>query len=452
MSQSVSPVRDEALFLSRLKNRHRRGSIAQRFFQGALGVGIVFLLLLLMSVFNRVVGLIAVQEAIPVQTLTDGRPIEELTSEELAGLLTSNLPNAARVYVRDSLIGQSNFQASPNNTMGQFLPALALPETVASKTLTELTPEDVQALLVIAQDKATLTDSVITLVAGREIVDNWDLLPSLTQRATIDAEVAANFPNARIEWISWLDFEFLTSRMTTIAGDSGIRTAFLGTLWVLFLTVLIAFPLGVGTAIYLEEYSRAGANSNWISRLIETNIRNLAGVPSIIYGLLGLAIFVRTLEGITQGRTILSAAMTMALLILPVIIINAQEALRAVPPSIREASFGLGASRWQTIWNTVLPAAIPGILTGTILGMSRAIGETAPLIIIGASTFIAIDPNGPLSKFTVIPIQIYNWTKMPSAQFQDLAAAGIILLLIVLLLFNATAIILRQQFRKRLQG
>jgi phosphate transport system permease protein len=140
----------------------------------------------------------------------------------------------------------------------------------------------------------------------------------------------------------------------------------------------------------------------------------------------------------------------MSLLILPVIIINAQEALRAVPPSIREASYGMGATRWQTIWRSVLPAAMPGILTGTILGMSRAIGETAPLIIIGASTFIAIDPNGPLSKFTVIPIQIYNWTKQPSAQFQDIAAAAIVLLLIVLLLFNAVAIFLRQRFRRSL--
>jgi phosphate transport system permease protein len=220
-------------------------------------------------------------------------------------------------------------------------------------------------------------------------------------------------------------------------------------MWVLLFTLLVAFPLGVGTAIYLEEYSTGGT---WLERVIETNIRNLAGVPSIIYGLLGLAIFVRFAGELTDGRTIISAALTMSLLILPIIIINSQEALRAVPPSIREASFGLGATKWQTVWNQVLPAAMPGILTGTILGMSRAIGETAPLIIIGAATFIVTNPTGPLARFTVIPIQIYNWTKDARPGFGEIAAAAIVLLLIVLLLFNATAIILRQRFRKSLSG
>jgi phosphate transport system permease protein len=236
--------------------------------------------------------------------------------------------------------------------------------------------------------------------------------------------------------------------MSTTASESGVRAALLGSLLTIFLTVLFAFPLGVGTAIYLQEYS---TGDSWFERLIETNIRNLAGVPSIIYGLLGLAIFVRALATITQGRTIVSAALTMALLILPVIIINAQEALRAVPPSLREASFGLGATKWQTVWRSVLPAAMPGILTGTILGMSRAIGETAPLIVVGATTFIANDPN-LVSRFTVLPIQIYNWTKDPRQGFSEIAAATIVLLLIVLLLFNATAIILRQRFRRSLSA
>jgi phosphate transport system permease protein len=236
--------------------------------------------------------------------------------------------------------------------------------------------------------------------------------------------------------------------MTTIASESGVRAALLGSLLTIVLTVLIAFPLGVGTAIYLEEYA---TGDSWLERLIETNIRNLAGVPSIIYGLLGLAIFVRALETITQGRTIISAALTMALLILPVIIINAQEALRAVAPSIREASFGLGATKWQTVFRSVLPAAMPGVLTGTILGMSRAIGETAPLIVVGATTFIANDPS-LVSRFTVLPIQIYNWTKDPREGFSEIAAATIVLLLIVLLLFNATAIILRQRFRRSLSA
>jgi phosphate transport system permease protein len=207
--------------------------------------------------------------------------------------------------------------------------------------------------------------------------------------------------------------------------------------------------------VYLEEYSTRSR----ISRLIQTNIDNLAGVPSIIYGMLGLAIFVRALEPLTSGaafgltdtngRTILSAGLTMALLILPVIIINAQEAVRAVPPSLREAAYGLGATRWQTVWGHVLPSALPGILTGTILAMSRAIGETAPLIVVGASTFIVADPNGPFSKFTALPIQIYNWTSRPQDLFRDIAAAAIVVLLGTLLSVNAAAILLRDRLRRR---
>jgi phosphate transport system permease protein len=217
------------------------------------------------------------------------------------------------------------------------------------------------------------------------------------------------------------------------------------------MTVLVAFPLGVASAIYLEEY----ATRSWLHRLIQTNIDNLAGVPSIIYGMLGLAIFVRALGPLTSGaafgvsdsngRTLLSASLTMALLILPVIIINAQEAIRAVPGSLRQASYGLGGTRWQTVWSHVLPAALPGILTGAILGVSRLVGETAPLIVVGASTYIVSDPSGPFSKFTVLPILIYNWTTRPQAEFHNLAAAAILLLLALLLTMNAVAVILRNR-------
>lgn len=235
---------------------------------------------------------------------------------------------------------------------------------------------------------------------------------------------------------------------------AGVRTAILGSLYVVILTMIIAVPIGLGSAIYLEEY---GGDSRF-SRIVEININNLAGVPSIIYGLLGLAVFVRSMEAFTSGaafglgdgngRTIISAALTMALLILPLIIINSREAIRAVPQSIRQASYGLGATKWQTIWHHVLPNAIPGILTGTILGMSRAIGESAPLIVIGASTFITFDPNGPFSKFTVLPIQIYNWIQQPGEQYRNIASAAIIILLLILLTLNATAIILRNRYRK----
>jgi phosphate transport system permease protein len=266
--------------------------------------------------------------------------------------------------------------------------------------------------------------------------------------------VQREFPGARLEFRSWLSVSFLTTPMASVAEDSGVRNAILGSLWMIAITMLIAFPLGIGAAIYLEEY----AEKNWFNGLIETNINNLAGVPSIIYGMLGLAIFVRGLESYTSGRflgvsdtngrTILSAALTMALLILPLLIINAREAIRAVPRSLRQASYGLGATRWQTVWHHVLPNAMPGILTGTILGMSRAIGETAPLIVVGASTFIVTDPTGPFSKFTALPIQIYNWTQQPGEQFRDIAAAAIIVLLVLLLSLNASAILLRNHFRR----
>ena len=217
-------------------------------------------------------------------------------------------------------------------------------------------------------------------------------------------------------------------------------------------------PVGVGAAVYLEEY---GGNS-WYNRLIETNINNLAGVPSIIYGLLGLAVFVRALEPFSSGamfgtadpatangRTIVAAALTLALLILPLIIINAREAIRAVSKALREASYALGATKWQTIWNHVLPNAIPGILTGSILAISRAFGETAPLVVIGAATFIVIDPNSPFSKFTTLPIQIYQWTSRPQEEFKHLAAAAILVLLVLLLALNATAIWLRNRYSQR---
>ena len=196
--------------------------------------------------------------------------------------------------------------------------------------------------------------------------------------------------------------------------------------------------------------------------MIQTNISNLAGVPSIIYGMLGLAVFVRMLEAVTSGRllgavadpttangrTIISAGLTLGLLILPLIILNAQEAIRTVPRSLRQASFGIGATRWQTIWHHVLPGAIPGILTGTILAVSRAIGETAPLVVIGASTFIVQDPSGPFSKFTTLPIQIYQWTARPQEEFRNLAAAAILVLLVLLITLNATAVILRNRYAR----
>jgi phosphate transport system permease protein len=293
------------------------------------------------------------------------------------------------------------------------------------------------------------------------VVEAWYLFDSLLNRDEIVQQAALNYPNAELEFRSWLSPEFVATPQSSTAELAGIRTALLGTLWVIFITMLVSFPVGVGAAIYLEEYAD---HTKWYNRVIQTNINNLAGVPSIIYGMLGLAVFVRVLEPITSGavfgvveagatangRTVLSAGLTLALLILPIIIISAQESIRAVPSSLRQASFGLGATRWQTIWNHVLPSALPGILTGTIIAMSRAIGETAPLVVVGASTFITVDPSGPFSKFTVLPIQIFQWTTRPQSTFRNIAGAAIIVLLILLLLLNASAVIIRNRASKRM--
>jgi phosphate transport system permease protein len=238
-----------------------------------------------------------------------------------------------------------------------------------------------------------------------------------------------------------LSVDFLTSFASRFPERAGVKAALVGSVWILGLTAVIAFPVSVAAAIYLEEY----APKSWVTRLIQLNIANLAGVPSIVYGMLGLTLFVRALA---LQRSILSGALTLSILILPVIIMASQEAIRAVPRSLREAAYGLGATRWQVVSLQVLPMAMPGILTGTILALSRAVGETAPLIMVGAVGFLAFTPSGVMDQFTVLPLQIYNWISRPQEEFHQLAAAGILVLLILLLTMNATAIILRNRFRK----
>ena len=241
--------------------------------------------------------------------------------------------------------------------------------------------------------------------------------------------------------LPWMDWQFLTSFDSRFAARAGIKAALIGSLYMLTVTIAVALPVGVMAAIYLEEY----AGNNLLTRIIRINLSNLAGVPSIIYGLLGLQVFVRWME---LDRSVLAGGLTMALLVVPVIIVAAQEALRAVPQGIRDASHALGATRWETVRFQVIPNAFPGILTGNILAMSRAIGETAPLITIGALTYVPFTPENLLDRFTVLPILIFNWTSKPQAEFHDIAAAGIILLLVVLLTLNSVAIFLRQKLRK----
>ena len=306
------------------------------------------------------------------------------------------------------------------------------------------------------RSQVELRELVLERVVEPEIVKTWSLFESIFNKSEIKAEVAA-IPKAEMEFRNWLTWQFITSPQSSRPELAGIRTAILGSLWVVFISMLFSIPIGIGAAIYLEEYG----SGNWFDNLIETNINNLAGVPSIIYGMLGLAIFVRVLEPFTSGaffgigdpttangRTVMAAGFTLGLLILPLIIINAREAIRAVPASLREASYGLGATKWQTIWYHVLPNAISGILTGSILAVSRAFGETAPLVVIGAATFIVVDPTSPFAKFTTLTIQIYQWTSRPQQEFQHLAAAGIIVLLIMLLALNGTAIWLRNRYQR----
>ncbi|MFT7686274.1 MAG: phosphate transport system permease protein [Candidatus Azotimanducaceae bacterium] len=240
----------------------------------------------------------------------------------------------------------------------------------------------------------------------------------------------------------WLDAQFLSSFPSRFPYKAGIKSALVGTLWLVSMLIMISIPLGVATALYLEEFSKKGR----INNLISINISNLAGVPSIVYGIIGLAIFVR---GLGLERSLISGALTMSLLILPVIIIASREAIKTVPNSIRYAAFALGATPWQTAWAHVLPASFPGILTGVILALSRAIGETAPLIMIGALTYVAFLPEGPMDSFTALPIQIYNWVSRPQQEFHELAAAAIIVLLAVLLFMNATAIFIRYKTEQK---
>ena len=244
--------------------------------------------------------------------------------------------------------------------------------------------------------------------------------------------------------MDWLTWDFICALPSRFPAKAGIRTALAGSLWLMGLTTIISVPIGVGAAIYLEEY----ATANRLRTLVQTNIANLAGVPSIVYGILGLGLFVRFMA---LERSILAGALTLSLVVLPIIILASQEALRAVPPSIRHASLALGATKWQTIWHQVLPASVPGIMTGVILAMARALGEAAPLLAIGAVAYVPFVPNRLSDEFTALPIQIFNWSARPQEDFHSVAAAGIIVLLVVLVCLNAIAVFVRYRASKRIR-
>jgi phosphate transport system permease protein len=415
-NMETHPQNDE--FEADVQGRHRSGRIWLYIFQASTIIGIIVLTALLVNITNSAFGYaVNVNEVDPESLTVDDILLQELPKEALVEIFQQNVSTG--LYRR--------FES----------------ET----PFAERTQENVLSL-------------IMEWVVNPQVEKTWSLYESLFQRDKILAEFESEYQEGELIFKSWLSSDFVSAPQSSEPEKAGVRTAILGSLWTIFITIVFSFPIGVGAAIYLEEY----ALDTPLNRIIQTNINNLAGVPSIIYGLLGLAIFVRLLEAFTSGaafavsgdatsengRTILSAGLTLGLLILPLIIINAREAIRAVPNSLRQASYGLGATKWQTVWNHVLPNAIAGILTGTILAISRAIGETAPLVVIGASTFITIDPSGPFSKFTTLPIQIFQWTTRPQDEFRNIAAAAILVLLILLLSLNATAILLRNRFSRSL--
>lgn len=480
---------DDSAFKKQLAVRNSRSARWQMFFLAATSAGIVMLAILLMSILNQVFGLVVVYQLADPNTLVNGSPVVAASAPDLANVLKDNLTKGKmQALLLNTVIGKDVDRALLSGGAITQIPTLkVVPADLTTKGFTELTPDDLSALLAANLTSTQLEAIVLEQIVKQEVLQSWNFIDSVFNRGAVEQtvqdriagvglsptlsadqqkEAKDQWQNATIEWRSWLNIDLLEKSMSATATDAGVRGALVGSIWVLTLTMGIAAPLGIGAAIYLEEYARdSNYRSKWIQRfntVIEINIRNLAGVPSIIYGLLGLAIFARALGFFTSGqvftgeeatgRTILTASLTLALVILPVIIINAQEAIRAVPKSIREASYGLGATKWQTVSQQVIPAALPGILTGIILSLSRAVGETAPLIVVGAAVFLSQDPSGPFSAFTTLPIQIFNWAALPSDQFRNLSSAAIIILLIMLLALNAIAIVVRQRYSRRLQG
>ncbi len=391
--------------------RYHKSRLFKALMALAITLSIMVLSTLLFSIINQSFGYAVIEYKIAPSELSSV-PLEDLPSDELITIIRQNM-TSARI-----------------------------------RTLEKEDP-------LINRKQNELMQLVYDRVVDPNIIQTWNLLPSIFSKHLIVEFRDTNHPDADIVFKSWLNKSLILNQMSSKPGLAGLQPAILGSVQLIGLTIVIAFPLGVGAAIYLEEFAK---KDHWFIKVLQINIDNLAGIPSIIYGILGLAVFVRIFSPLTSGavfgldnlngRTILSAAFTLALLILPVIVINSQEAIKAVPNSLRQASNGLGATTWQTVRDHVLPNALPGILTGTILAFSRAMGETAPLIIVGASTFVSSNPAGPFSYFTALPIQIYNWSTQPQSAFKNIASAAILILMLILLTLNSVAIIIRNKVRK----
>jgi len=403
-----------------MEKRRHNGTLWQAVFMFSVSLAMLFLIMLIFSVVNTTFGyVVLVNEVEPSTLIAQKDSVSSFTRAELEQVAFSRLS------------------------------AGILRRVEYEKPIADRSDEELIAL-------------IEQYIIKPKVRKTWGLWDSLFNKIEIDRYMAENEGSYAV-FRSWVNSSFLVADQSSDPLNAGIRTALFGSLWIILVTLVFAFPIGVGAAIYLEEY----AKDNRFNKALQLNIFNLSAVPSIIYGLLGLAVFVRAMEPITSGalilgiedstangRTILSGGLTLGLLVLPIIIINTQEALKAVPDSLRMSSYGVGATKWQTVWNHVLPASFDRILTGTILALSRAFGETAPLVVIGASTFISIDPSGIFSKFTTLPTQIYQWSARPQGAYRNLASAAIVCLLILLLIMNSTAIYLRARInrKKRLEA
>ena len=440
-----------------LKGRRRRATAFQAFCLLMLTIAVLALATLLYTIINDSFGLTAVVNLNdPEQVMADlgydpaTTTLGDLSYDELVDLLAANVSSGVgRRLEREQRFYEDRLVFEDEAT---WIEICASDEPPAGCNKGPRSASDVLQL-------------VNERVIAPDVIASYPLVPSLLNPEAFQQEVAEGFEagrygdftadQARIEWRAWFNWTFITSSAHATPELAGIRTAILGSAWLVLITVLFAVPVGVGAAIYLVEFAKPSRFND----LVQTNINNLAGVPSIVYGMLGLAVFVRVLEPITSGalfgvegqngRSILSAGLTLGLLTLPVVIIASQEALKAVPDSLRQAGLSLGATKWQTVRAQVLPVAMPGILTGTILAVARAIGETAPLILVGAASFITSDPSGPFSSFTALPIQIFQWTSFPQEEFRNIAAAASIALLVLLLTLNAVAVILRNRYSRR---
>lgn len=455
--QDPFPEGDE--FRRLLDHRRRRGALFQVVFLGMLLMAVLALATLLYTIVNDAFGLVAVVNARnPQDVVADlgydpaTTNLNDLPKEELVGVLESTISSGVgRRMEREQRFFADRLVFESQETWDEICAEADAPEGCTAAPRDQANVFALVNERVVQPDVIAMEDLVPSLLDPegfqQRVLDTFETNPERFGDYTADQVV--------FEWRAWLNPTFLRSPPSATPEIAGIRTAILGTVWLMAITLAFAVPVGVGAAIYLEEFARPSRFNDFV----QTNIANLAGVPSIVYGMLGLAIFVRTLEpvssgalfgtGTDTGRTVLAGGMTMGLLILPVVIISAQEALKSVPGSLRHAGLALGATRWQTVRSQVLPVALPGILTGVILSVARAIGETAPLLLAGAATFITLEPDGPFSRYTALPIQIFEWAKFPQDEFRRIAAAAIIVLLVLLLTLNAAAVILRNRYSRR---